>query len=263
MAITNQFTFDDLNLIPKSELLAIIRKYRKDKFGKDEDSDDDKRRSMPYREYFGDMYLEPEEKEKRIEMSKDLEYVFLFLFAYIATHDGLGDMTYSEVYQKVDDACWDVVGQYVTPEEKEYIKRYTRQEMEDHIRDYLSRQTRYIVDNTMDNLDDDAYYISEDRATLCSENQVNGVANAEELYEALDEGYTIKTWRTMEDNKVRDTHQEVDGDTKPINEAFIVGDSELLYPGDDSLGASPEEICNCRCTVEYGYDDSDADPFNL
>lgn len=259
MAAITRFTFDEFNLIPKSELIEAIKRYRKEKYGKD---GEDKRRSMPYREYFGDMLLEPEEKERRIQMSKDLEYVFLFLFAYIATNDGLGDMTYSEVYQKVDGACWEAVKQYIAPEEREFVRKYTRQEMEDFINNYISRQTRYIVDNTMDNLDrTDDYYISVDRATLCSENQTNGIANAEEMYDALDEGYTHKTWRTMEDNKVRETHQEVDGTTIPFDEAFLVGDSELLFPGDDSLGASPEEVCNCRCTVEYGYGDGTDDSF--
>lgn len=257
MATTTLFSFDELNLIPKSELVEILRKRSK----KDYKDSEDQRRSMPYREYFGDMYLEPEEKEKRIQMAKDLEYVFLFLFAYIATHDGLGDMTYTEVYQQVEDACWEAVAPYVAPDDKKYIKKYTRQEMEDHIKDYLARQTRYVVDNTMDNLDGDDYYLSEDRATLCSENQINGVANAEGMYEALDEGYTHKTWVTMQDNKVRETHQEVDGVTIPFDEAFLVGDSELLFPGDDSLGASPEELANCRCTVEYSYGDGIDDPF--
>ena len=98
MAMTTQFTFDELNKIPRDDLIEIIRKYWRDKHG--DDAKPPKRRSMPYREYFGDMYLDPEEKERRIEMSKDLEYVFLFLFAYMATHDGLGDMQYSEVYQR-------------------------------------------------------------------------------------------------------------------------------------------------------------------
>lgn len=261
MATTAQFTFDELNLIPKSELIEVIRKYRKEKYGKD---GEDSNRSMPYNEYFGDMYLDADEKEKRIEMSKDLEYVFLFLFAYIAANDGLGDMTYSEVYKRVEDACWDAVAPYISPEDKEFVKKYTRQEMKDHINDYIARQTRYVVDNTMDNLGgNDSYYISVDRATLCSENQINGIANAEELYDALDGGYTSKTWRTMEDNKVRDTHQEVDGITIPINEAFLVGNSELLYPGDDSLGADASELSNCRCSVEYGNEVDIEDPFDF
>lgn len=31
----------------------------------------------------------------------------------------------------------------------------------------------------------------------------------------------------------------------------VVGDSRMMRPGDSSLGAGPEEIINCRCSVLY------------
>ena len=251
MAITNQFSFDELNVISKSELIDIIRKTRKGKRsgGSDGEEDEPKQRSMPYRQFFGEMYLDPEEKERRIKMANDLEYVFLFLFAYVATYGGLGDLTFSYVYTEVETAYWDVITKYI---DEDTVRKFTKEEMQNSIKDYISRQTRYVVDNTVERVDDD-YFTSVDRATLVAENQTNGVANAEGLYDALDEGYTHKTWVTMQDNRVRDTHMEVDGTTIPIDEAFQVGGSELLFPGDDSLGADASELANCRCTVEYSY----------
>lgn len=59
------------------------------------------------------------------------------------------------------------------------------------------------------------------------------------------------TWVSMGDDKVRETHQEADGQVKPIDEPFDVGDYQLMFPGDDSLGAGAEEICNCRCSEVF------------
>ena len=55
------------------------------------------------------------------------------------------------------------------------------------------------------------------------------------------------TWQTMEDDRVRPTHVEADGQTVPIEEPFHVGGYLLMYPGDRSLGAGEEEIILCRC----------------
>lgn len=63
-----------------------------------------------------------------------------------------------------------------------------------------------------------------------------------------------KTWVSQGDSRVRETHLEADGQTVPSNEPFIVGDSRLMVPGDTSLGASLDEIMNCRCAAQYDDD---------
>jgi len=55
----------------------------------------------------------------------------------------------------------------------------------------------------------------------------------------------------MGDKRVRTTHKEVGGTSKPIGEPFYVGGSLLLYPRDFSLGASAEQTAGCRCSIEY------------
>lgn len=47
----------------------------------------------------------------------------------------------------------------------------------------------------------------------------------------------------------------LDGQTVPLDGYFDVGGDQLDCPGDP--GGSPEEICNCRCTMEYTEDASD------
>ena len=55
----------------------------------------------------------------------------------------------------------------------------------------------------------------------------------------------------MRDERVRDTHAEIDGVTIPINDAFVVGNSLMDYPMDTSYGADLEEVINCRCGCIY------------
>jgi hypothetical protein len=66
-------------------------------------------------------------------------------------------------------------------------------------------------------------------------------------------GYTIKYWVTMADDRVRHAHLLAEGQVQFANMPFIVDGEELLQPGDESLGASKGNVCNCRCTAVYEY----------
>ena len=243
-----KLAFDELNEFGKDGLLDLIEQSNREFKRKPASS---QKRSLPYNEFFGDMLLEPEEIERRMRMAEDLDYVFLFLFAWLAINNGIGDIAYTKLYKEIEQKYGDAIEPYLWSNDSAF---------EYAARGYMSRQIRHIVDNTEKNLDD-AYFFSEDRAEGVAENQTNGVANCEEFFDADANGATTKTWRTMLDNKVRDTHQEMEGVTIPAGEVFTVGDSEMLYPGDDSFGADASELANCRCTVEYGYDEIDLDDY--
>ncbi len=60
-----------------------------------------------------------------------------------------------------------------------------------------------------------------------------------------------KTWETIIDGVERESHFDADGQTVGSRDSFSVGFSSLLYPGDTSQGAGPEEIINCRCSTSY------------
>jgi len=62
---------------------------------------------------------------------------------------------------------------------------------------------------------------------------------------------TRKTWMSAQDTRVRPTHKEANGQTVPYEEPFTVGGASMFLPGDDSMGAGPEEIINCRCAVTF------------
>lgn len=57
----------------------------------------------------------------------------------------------------------------------------------------------------------------------------------------------LKTWVSMEDEKVRPTHAAAHGQTVPVGEKFDVGGHKMRKPGD--LTAPPEEVINCRCII--------------
>ena len=57
-----------------------------------------------------------------------------------------------------------------------------------------------------------------------------------------------KRWRTMNDDRVRDTHDYLEGMMVPFNSRFYTYDGDSAeYPGGFAL---PENNINCRCVVE-------------
>ena len=76
-------------------------------------------------------------------------------------------------------------------------------------------------------------------------------ANTGSLDKAWDSGLNLtKTWQTMLDDRVRDTHDYLEGTTVGIHDKFYSysGDS-AYFPGGFETA---EENCNCRCSLAYG-----------
>jgi len=95
------------------------------------------------------------------------------------------------------------------------------------------------------------YWLSINRARLIAQNEANAFLNYNDFVDAKKRGCEKKTWLTMEDNKVRMTHEEVEGQTIGIDETFQVGTSEMRFPLDDMYAPDPTEVVNCRCSVDY------------
>lgn len=61
----------------------------------------------------------------------------------------------------------------------------------------------------------------------------------------------IKTWNTMLDEKVRETHQYLEGVSVPVNDEFFAYDGDhALYPGGFRMA---KNNVNCRCILSYRY----------
>jgi len=57
------------------------------------------------------------------------------------------------------------------------------------------------------------------------------------------------TWLAARDDRTRDSHAFMDGETVPLGKPYSNG---LMYPGDSS--GSADEVINCRCTELFGVD---------
>ena len=89
--------------------------------------------------------------------------------------------------------------------------------------------------------------ITKSRAKLIAHQEVLGALNSGEYAAAVQSGVMrSKTWMTMADDRVRDSHAALDGKTVDIGQAFPNG---LRYPH-DPLGA-PDEVFGCRCTLSF------------
>jgi hypothetical protein len=83
----------------------------------------------------------------------------------------------------------------------------------------------------------------------------------ESFEQALDksefsEKAVTRTWRTSGGANVRDSHLDMEGQVvEGLDEPFVSGlGNELMQPGDTSLGAGAEDVCNCACDVEIDID---------
>lgn len=195
-----------------------------------------KKRGVPFDIYFGEMGLTAEKRKKRIELAELLYDELWAVFVLMFLMEQTGRVDYDEIAVEVYEA-YVRAGNAVDIPEGTLIER-------------ASEYAQNFVEATQAH-EEDPYYFSEDRLVVNAENEANGLYNTYDYDDAVEHGLTHKTWRTMEDEKVRETHAEIDGITLPIDSLFEVGDSLMAYPKDTTYDASAEETVNCRCWCEY------------
>tara|TARA_R110001592_G_scaffold70003_6_gene214638 strand:+ start:2741 stop:4372 length:1632 start_codon:yes stop_codon:yes gene_type:complete len=90
------------------------------------------------------------------------------------------------------------------------------------------------------------------RALTIARTETNKVANYGRTVGAKSTGllYT-KEWISQRDGVVRDAHIILDGTEIDENSLFDYDGMKLDYPGDSSLGATPDMTVNCRCFLNY------------
>lgn len=204
------------------------------------------RRSEPYKEYFSKMSTSDKEKQERIAFSEQMEEVVLYILALIETTIESGETNREYIQTQFYDKYLNVVLGYMLIDS--YIKEYVLETSKQIIGTTFS----HIVEKHPDSEQaTDDYYLSNDRAMFISECEANSILNYRQHSKAVKAGKTKKTWIDVGDKRERKTHLEVGGITIPINEPFSVGDSLLMFPTDHFLGASADEIVNCRCSIQY------------
>lgn len=104
-------------------------------------------------------------------------------------------------------------------------------------KDYKQRIREYMADGTPSDI---ARVISTDAHRIYNEAMYD---------QATKNGATKKTWHTMQDPKVRDSHDYLEGVTIPIDAEFYTEDgNHTYYPS--QFGVADEDI-NCRCWLTY------------
>ena len=87
-------------------------------------------------------------------------------------------------------------------------------------------------------------------AMTCAQN----AGRLQAMYDSKKRGiYCKKVWLAVDDERTREAHSELDGQTAEIDEPFDSLLGEIMYPGDPN--ASDENVWNCRCALGYEYPD--------
>lgn len=69
-----------------------------------------------------------------------------------------------------------------------------------------------------------------------------------------------KVWLATLDRRTRDSHRNLDGQVRDIDEPFDSDFGKIMFPGDPE--GHPGDVYNCRCTLTYQYEDYPVDPAN-
>ena len=104
-------------------------------------------------------------------------------------------------------------------------------------------------ENVIDRVEQYIYLEDYDAVIRVAENERQRVYNTAGYDTATKLGAKSKTWHCMMLPTSRDTHEYLNGMTKPLNEAFYTynGDS-AQHPGGFGI---PDEDINCLCTLTY------------
>lgn len=184
--------------------------------------------------YFKIMVISEEDKKKRIDCAWFFYDAVWYVLTMIRLENDKGRLADKDSYrQSLEFRIIDSLEENNLPVDEEYINKVTEE----------------VIDTTFRHLDDDEYYLSQDRAVLIAQNEANTVMNGVDFFNAKQSGKKYKVWQTEMDSKVRPWHEEVNGMRIPIDEYFYVGNDQMKYPHD--YNASAENVVNCRCSCVY------------
>ena len=184
--------------------------------------------------YFKIMAISEEDKKKRVDCAWFFYDAVWYVLTMIRLENDKGRLADKDSYrQSLEFRIIDSLEENNLPVDEEYINKVTEE----------------VIDTTFRHLDDDEYYLSQDRAVLIAQNEANTVMNGVDFFNAKNTGKKYKVWQTEMDSKVRPWHEEVNGMRIPIDEYFYVGNDQMKYPHD--YNASAENVVNCRCSCVY------------
>ena len=137
-------------------------------------------------------------------------------------------------------------------EEKDYD--WNRQKVENAITQGIIQGES--VDQIAERLAKELKSTNMNKMRMFARTAMTGAQNAgrqKQMEDAIAKGIDIrKQWIATLDDRTRDTHQRLDGQTVDVDEPFHVGTKTgtetIRYPGDPN--AAPALVYNCRCTMK-------------
>ena len=137
-------------------------------------------------------------------------------------------------------------------EEKDYI--WNRQKVENSITQGIIQGES--VDQIAERLARDLQTTNMNKMRMFARTAMTGAQNAgrqKQMEDAVKRGIKIeKQWIATLDDRTRDTHQHLDGQTVPVDQPFRIGtkagQESIRYPGDPT--AAPALVYNCRCSMK-------------
>ena len=188
----------------------------------------------------------PEERKRRKPFIID-EILEMLIMAYMYGNEAANTMLYGS----------DVVDQIVPEQEgpnrvididtdgmnRAVFKVVAGKNWEQRVSEYY--------DSDSGTIDDVIRVVDTDMNRIYNDSILNVGERADAEDDAEDNGQVkpsvMKTWQTMLDDRVRDTHEYLEGMTIPVNRRFYTYDGDsALYPGDFS---NPANVINCRCRI--------------
>lgn len=144
-------------------------------------------------------------------------------------------------------------------EPKDY--KWNRQKVENSITQGIIQGKK--IDDIMDDLVSNLCTTNDNKMRTFARTAMTGAQNAgrkAQMEDAEEMGIKVKKkWVATLDDRTRDAHQDLDGQTVDVDEPFSVdwdGEHyELDYPGDPN--GEPEMVYNCRCTMVEIYEGID------
>ena len=179
MTMATRLKFDELNKLGS----PIVKKSKKPM-------------PIPYKEFFGAMYITPDRMRSRIELAEEIEDVMLYVFAYwiIAAE---AELSISEIKQDAKAKLTDVIAKHTKLDP--YLEQHIDKVI-DEVVDATERNAKLDDSDDSDDSDNSDYWTSQDRAMLIAENEANSFDNYVDYREATASGKTKKVSKKYKDS---------------------------------------------------------------
>ena len=155
--------------------------------------------SFDYEKYFEVMDATEEERAKRVKLARDFAQLMLFFFVNL----GLADQAKEYYYQILEERCKAIAEGYVGKTDTAYLNDWARRfavkttdETIEHIENPVADDKMFHFEEWEEDIPQNEWWTSPLRALLIAGGMASLIAEYGDLLEAVQNGATVKTWKT-------------------------------------------------------------------